>query len=42
MSREEYLELKLISFLVEQELACEIIFTPDPILTFEDSILRPN
>jgi hypothetical protein len=42
MSREEYLELKLISFLVIQELACEIILSPNPILTFEDSIVRPN
>jgi hypothetical protein len=42
MSREEYLELKLISFLVVQELACEIILSPNPILIFEDSIVRPN
>ena len=42
MSKKEYLELKLMSFLVVQELACEIILLPDPILTFEDSILRPN
>jgi hypothetical protein len=42
MSREEYLELKLMAFLVTQELACEIMFLDYPILTFEDSIIRPN
>ena len=41
MSREEYLELKLIAFLVTQELACEVIFLPD-ILKFEHAIIRPN
>jgi hypothetical protein len=42
MSREEYLELKLIKLLLKQELACEIILSPCPILLFEDAIVRPN
>ena len=42
MSRKEYLELKLIELLIQQELACEIMFLDYPILTFEDSIIRPN
>lgn len=41
MSREEYLELKLMAFLVEQEIACEILFLPS-VFKFEDSIIRPN
>jgi len=41
MSREEYLELKLMTFLVTQELACEILFLPGT-FKFEDAIVRPN
>ena len=41
MSKEEYLELKLIAFLMTQELACELAFLPN-ILKFEDAIIRPN
>ena len=41
MSKREERELKLLSFLMIQELAVEIIYMPD-ILSFEHSIIRPN
>jgi hypothetical protein len=41
MSKKEIRELKLLSFLIIQELAVQIIFIPE-VLKFEDSIIRPN
>ena len=41
MSEKEMRELKLLSFLIIQELAVQIIFIPE-VLMFEDSIIRPN
>jgi hypothetical protein len=41
MSKKEIRELKLLSFLIIQELAVQIIYMPD-VLLFEHSIIRPN
>jgi|AACY02.4.fsa_nt_gi hypothetical protein len=41
MSKKEERELRLLSFLVMQELAVEFIFLPG-VLKFEDCIIRPN
>lgn len=41
MSKKEMRELKLLSFLMVQELAAEIIFLPEALM-FEHSIIRPN
>lgn len=41
MSKKEMRELRLLSFLMVQELAVEIIFLPE-VLMFEHSIIRPN
>ena len=41
MSEKEMRELKLLSFLIIQELAVQIIFIPE-VLMFEHSIIRPN
>ena len=41
MSEKEMRELKLLSFLIIQELAVQIIYMPD-VLLFEHSIVRPN
>ena len=41
MSKKEQKELKLMMFLIQQELAVEFIFLPE-VLKFEDCIIRPN
>ena len=41
MNKREERELKLLSFLIMQELAVQVIFMPD-VLMFEHSIVRPN
>jgi hypothetical protein len=41
MSKKEMRELRLLSFLMVQELAVEIIFLPETLM-FEHSIIRPN
>jgi len=41
MSKREERELRLLSFLMVQELAVEIIFLPETLM-FEHSIVRPN
>ena len=41
MNKKEIRELKLLSFLLIQELAVEFIFLPE-VLKFEDCIIRPN